>query len=86
MGEVGILGTNDCVVTGRGREEIAGCGGRGVWIFGLCGRSSKGLVCVPSFSVDFCWGSDELDNCSAAMWGKERGREVKEKEQTHVVT
>lgn len=69
----------------EGEKRLRGVRG-GVWIFGLCGRSSKGLVCVPSFFVDFCWGSDELDNCSAAMWGKERGREVKEKEQTHVVT
>ena len=55
----------------------------GVWIFGLCGR---GMVCVPSFFLDFFWGSDESDNGSAMMWGKERRREVKEREQTPLVT
>lgn len=44
-------------------------------------------MCVPSFFLDFFFfGSDQSDNRSAMTWGKERYREVKEREQIHLVT
>lgn len=36
--------------------------------------------------LTFIFGSDQSDNHSAMTWGKERRREVKEREQTHLVT
>ena len=47
-----------------------------------------GVWCVfqVSFLTFFFFGSDQSDNCSAMTWGKERCREVKEREQIHLVT
>lgn len=44
-----------------------------------------GCVFQVSF-LTFLGGSDESDNRSAMTWGKERCREVKEREQTPLVT
>lgn len=49
MGEVGVLGTKDCPVTGSGREETGVGGYLDLW---LCGWGGEGMVCVPSFFAD----------------------------------
>lgn len=44
----------------------------GIWIFGCVGGVAREW-CVFQVSLLTCWGSDESDNCSTVIWGKERG-------------
>ena len=58
MGEMGILDTNNCVVTGGGREEIGG-GCLDPWLVWE-------VWCVFQVSfLTFIFGSDQSDNHSA---------------------
>ena len=49
MGEVGVLGTKDCPVTGSGREETGVGGYLDLW---PCGWGGAGGVRGPRISAD----------------------------------